>query len=74
MAYDTPLNVVPTSKARTRARVVPRYGFRVSLVSVILSVCAQRTASGNVQYDDNGWIELEGEEGGVRARKDWKAA
>lgn len=64
MAYDTPLNVVPTSKARTRARVAPRYGFRVSLVSVI-SVCGQRTASGNVQDDDNGWIELEGEEGGV---------
>jgi hypothetical protein len=35
MAYETPLNVVPTSKARTRERVLPLYGFRVSLVTVI---------------------------------------
>ena len=29
IAYDTPLNVVPTSSARTRLRVVPMYGLRV---------------------------------------------
>lgn len=35
MAYETPLNVVPTSNARTSERELPLYGFRVSLVMVI---------------------------------------
>ena len=29
MAYETPLKVVPTSRARTRERVLPVYGLRV---------------------------------------------
>lgn len=29
MAYDTPENVVPTSKAMTRLRVDPVYGWRI---------------------------------------------
>jgi hypothetical protein len=39
IAYETPLNVVPTSKARTRERLLPLYGFRVSLVMVIRGDC-----------------------------------
>jgi hypothetical protein len=35
MAYETPLKVVPTSNARTRERLFPLYGFRVSVVMVI---------------------------------------